>query len=83
MTHQVLPAYELVPPQVRETIDDHVHVHLKNLVIVAKIGDQFPIDCVYVPPCDVSNLTTQSFWIYCHTSLDEEKLVNSVNKPKS
>lgn len=63
-----------VPQKVKEEIEEHVHVPLKNLVI---IGDQFSINCTCVPH-DVSNPTTRRYWTCGHTSLDEENLMNRV-----
>lgn len=38
---------------------DYIRVHLKHLFIVAKISDQFRINCMYLQPRDVSKLATQ------------------------
>ena len=38
----------LIPQKAKEEIEDHVHVHPKDLVIVGEIGDQFSINCTCV-----------------------------------
>ena len=57
-------------------IDDHAHVDQIDLVIVAKIRDQFSIYCT---SHDISKPTTQSPWRCDLTPLDKEKLMNRVS----